>query len=553
MSDTELKSVSTTPFAPPATDRGIISSNGREGPSDVTLRELTHRVVARRWLLLGVAATTFTAVAVWALVATPRYRSEARLRIETQMPASPLTSALSDQASSLPGGNLLGFGRDELETEIGVLRSDRVADAMIDTLALGVRVTSPAASRARILTARTTDPTIDADGKLTLTREAGGRYRVERHKLDDVGPIPSILEPGAPIRIGGFTIALQQELRRGGPETITIRILPRYEVHKLLDRRLVIARQEGGSRLVEVSFEDPDRMLAEQVVNRIVTEYATYSNRLLRGDDTTAVVRLRSQVDSTSRKLGEAESALRAFEERAKLIAPEEQATAQVKRLSAISTRVDGISVERNALSRMLTIINQRSRSGADATAYRQLATFPTLITNRAIQDLLQSLIDLENKRSELGMRRTTANDDYRQMTDRITQIERQLYQVGPQYLESLDQQLATTVNAVTALTDSLNAMPAAAMQYGRLVRDRTVLESIYLALQKQLKAAELKDVLRQERVRIVDAPRAANPDDPVFPKKTVMLVLGAILGIALALTLALAIELWRSPNPQLA
>ena len=116
-------------------------------------------------------------------------------------------------------------------------------------------------------------------------------------------------------------------------------------------------------------------------------------------------------------------------------------------------------------------------------------------------------------------------------MTDRITQIERQLYQTGPQYLESLDQQLATTVNAVTALTDTLNAMPAAAMQYGRLVRDRTVLEAIYLALQKQLKAAELKDVLRQEHVRVVDTPRVANAEDPVFPKKAVMLVLGAILG----------------------
>jgi uncharacterized protein involved in exopolysaccharide biosynthesis len=279
-----------------------------------------------------------------------------------------------------------------------------------------------------------------------------------------------------------------------------------------------------------------------------VNEYTTYSNRTQRSDDTTAVLRLRSQVDSTYRKLGEAESALRAFEERARLIAPEEQATAQIKRLSAISTRVDAISVERNALSRMLALIEQRSHGGADAAAYRQLATFPTLITNRAIQDLLQSLIELENKRSELGMRRTTANDDYRQMTDRITQIERQLYQTGPQYLESLDQQLATTVSAVTSLTDTLNAMPAAAMHYGRLVRDRTVFESTYLALQKQLKTAELKDVLRQERVRVVDAPRIANPDDPVFPRKAVMLVLGAVLGAALALTIALVIELWRSP-----
>ena len=55
----------------------------------------------------------------------------------------------------MPGASLLGLGRARrLETEIGVLRSDRVADAMIDTLALGVQLKTPAGNRARIFRAR---------------------------------------------------------------------------------------------------------------------------------------------------------------------------------------------------------------------------------------------------------------------------------------------------------------------------------------------------------------------------------------------------------------
>jgi uncharacterized protein involved in exopolysaccharide biosynthesis len=350
------------------------------------------------------------------------------------------------------------------------------------------------------------------------------------------------------MRVGCTEITLAQDLSRGGPSKIVIRMLPRYQVHKLLDKRLTIEQQQGGSRLVEVSFEDPDRALAAQVVNRIIAEYVAYSTRTERGQDTTAIVRLRAQVDSTARTLGESEMQLRAFEERSRLIAPEEQATAQVKRISEISAHVDAISVERNALARMLEIIAERSQGGADPAAYRQLATFPSLITNRAIQDLLQSLVELENKRAELGVTRTAANPQYKQLTDRITEIEHQLYQVGPQYLESLDQQLATTAAAVGALSDTLQAMPAAAMKYGQLVRDRTVHEATYLALQKQLKQAELTDVLRQERVRVVDQPRVANIDDPAFPKKAVMVVLGFVLGVALAITVALMLELWSEP-----
>jgi uncharacterized protein involved in exopolysaccharide biosynthesis len=361
-----------------------------------------------------------------------------------------------------------------------------------------------------------------------------------------VRTLPATIAGGDSMRVGGFVLAFATTLNQGGPEKIVIGILPRYQIHKLLDKRLLIARQEGGSRLVEVSYEDADRRLAARVVDRLVAEYVDYTVRTERGEDTSAAGQLRRQVDSTARRLAVAEGALRTFEERNRLVAPEEQATAQIKRISAISTHVDAISVERNALARMLAIIGDRSRGGADPRAYRQLATFPSLITNRAIQDLLQALIDLETKRSALGVRRTEANEEYRQLTDRITEIDRELYQLGPQYLESLDQQLATTAHAVTALTDTLQAMPAAAMQYGRLVRDRTVLETMYLGLQKQLKQAELRDVLRQDRVRVVDLPRVANVENPAFPKKPVMIVLGVVLGFALALAIALGAELWR-------
>lgn len=536
-----------TPFAPPRYpwDGQQYSYVPR---NEQTLRELSRRVARRRALLGGVFVVVVALVGAYTFLVTPRYESEARLRIETE--SQGLTGALTDQIGSVPGAGLLGLQRDELETEIGVLRSDRIMDAMIDSLALGVRVKTPAANRARILTARIVDPDFDVDGTLTLRQQTPGHYAIEKSGLEEAREVPTAIAAGDSMRVAGAMLTLSRDLMRGGPARIVIQVLPRYKVHKLLEKRLSIARQEGGSRLVEVTYQDPDRALAAQVVARIIAEYVAYSNHVERTKDTVTVAQLRLEVDSTARSMAVAETALRNFEQQAKLIDPEEQASAQVKRLSAISTRVDQISVERNALARTLAIIDAKSQGGTDVAAYRQLATFPSLITNRAIQDLLQSLVDLENKRSELGVRRTAANPEYKQLTDRISEIERQLYQVGPEYLQSLDQELATTANTVSALTDTLQAMPAAAMVYGRLLRDRTLRETTYLALQKQLKQAELKDVLRQNRVHVVDAPRVANVEDPAFPKKPVMLALGVLLGIVLALTVGLAAELWREPEP---
>ena len=95
-----------------------------------------------RWALAAGGAV-FATVAAWTLLATPRYQSTALIRIRSAQEGPALPDALGD----LPGIGLMGLGRDDLETEIGVLKSQRMLDAVLDSLALMVRVERPAAGR----------------------------------------------------------------------------------------------------------------------------------------------------------------------------------------------------------------------------------------------------------------------------------------------------------------------------------------------------------------------------------------------------------------------
>lgn len=509
----------------------------------LSAREVSTRILReRRWpLLLGFLV--FAGVAAWTFLATPRYRSTALLRIESKSSAMP---AIPDQLQSLPGLGLSGLGKDDLETEVGVLRSERIVDAAIDSLALYVRVKQPAEDRAAAIRARVVAP-VDVDGKLTFTREKDGRYAVSSSRLEAYH-LPPFMSPGDSIRIGGLMLILPPSLRVGGADRIKLELLPRYKVRERMDSRLTIRKQEGGSRLVEVAFEDPDRVLAAQVISTMVAEYVAYTLRTDKGDVSSTVGELQGAIARNATQLAASEDMLRAFQQRQLIILPDEQAAAQVKRIGLLDTRVDAVRIERSALARLLALIADRSRGGKDVTAYRQLATFPSLITNRAIQDLLQALIELENKRSELGVRVTDQAEDYRALSARIAELDRQLYQTGSQYLESLDHQLTSTIKELNVLTDTLQALPATAMQYARLVRNRTVESETYLMLQKQLKLAQLQDLMRKEKVRVVDAPRVAHPDDPAFPKPKVQLALGAVLAVVVALTVGFLGVLFAGP-----
>jgi uncharacterized protein involved in exopolysaccharide biosynthesis len=508
-----------------------------------TLRELLRRIARRRRLLLIVGSSTFLLIAAWTFLATPRYESMAVLRIESKAAIPGLPEAVSD----LPMG-LAGLAKDELETDIGVLKSDRMTDATIDALGLSVQVVRPADDRARVIRVRVLDSS-DVEGRLTFSRRDDGRYDVDADDLEDEGKLPPTLAPGDSMRVGSLMLTLPENLKAGGPSTIKLRLLPRYKVHERLEKRLTIQRQEGGSRLVEVSFEDPDRRLAAQVIDRLVSEYVAYMLRTDQREEGAQITELRGQLGATAARLASAEEQLRRFQQRARVVLPEEQADAQVKRIAMLDTRLDAIRIERNALARLLDLIRARSRGGSDPSAYRQLATFPSLIENRAIGDLLQALMDLESKRSALALTRTESNAELQQIIGRIAELDQQLYRLGSQYLESLDQQLSSTTRTVGSLNDTLNTLPGTAMQYTRLERDRTILSEEYLALYKQLKLAELQDVLRREKVKVVVAPHVASEDDPEFPKKGVQLALGLVLALLLAFAAGLGVELWSESD----
>lgn len=494
----------------------------------------------RRTAPIVAGVLVFTLVAVWTLFATPRYKSSALLRIASNSSAA---SPLLDELQSVPGIGLMGLGRDELETEIGVLQSRRIAESVLDTLAFMVRVMKPAGVRDSVLSARVAG-TGDVEGALKFARTTDGKFQVTAEKLLG-GEVPvAPLAPGDSVRIGNLTLRLSPLLGSTKLKEFEVQLLPRFKALKRFENLLTVQQQEGGSRLVEVSFEDADRVLAARAVERVVAEYVTYTNANDVNDDEFRVAELRHAVDSIARALSRAEERLRAFKESQKILLPDEQATQQLKRIAAIRTTLDVLEVERNALAKLLTLIDARSNGGRDPLAYRQLATFPSLIANKAIQDYLANLVELENRRSELSLRRTDLNDEMKQLTSRVTELEQQLHRVGQQYQESLEQQISVATTSVKAMTSDLDVFPRQEMDYVRLFRDRTILNEAFIILQKQLKQAELGNAMRTEKVRVVDSARVADAKDVEFPKTAVQLLLGAILAVATGLTVAFGREL---------
>ena len=486
---------------------------------------LLKRLLAWRPLPWGLAASLIVLVMAWTFTATPRYRSSALLQLTPQTPAAPMAEALS----ALPGAGLLGLGRDGLETEMGLLQSRRVLDAVIDSLVLTVRREDPAIGRDSLVTLTRIDGA-EVEGLLHLRREASGRYAIDGSELRPALTLPQSVAVGEPVAIGNVSLTLAPTEQ----ERITLRFSPRYVARRGLESRLDLMRPSTGAQLIRVSLDDADPRIAARALERLLAEYLQYSSGTAGSDARATVQGLRLALDSTSRALAAADAQLRSFQERTGLVVPEEQAAMQVQRYAVLRTQFDALEVERRSLVELLALVAQRAEERGPS-AYRQLATFPNLISNGAIQDLLTALTELENDRSALRLLRSEQNSDVRQLTARINEIEDQLRRLGAEYLEGITRQAASVETALAEIDRELGLLPERQVALLKLLREQKIASEAYVAIERLLRATELMEAVRREAVRVVDAPVAADVDDPQFPKPAVHLVLALVLAAAVA------------------
>ena len=271
----------------------------------MTIAELLRALRTRRLSMWLAGGATFALVVAFVLLVPPRYRSEALLRVASKGPDAGLLGSL-DEASGL---SALGLGRDDVETEIGVLDSRRMQDAAIDSLGLEVMVTKPRSGRTGVIEARSTGEST-LDGTIRFARTGGNAWSVAATWHGDSARIPASATTGQPVHVGPLDITV---VAADTIAAIELQLLPRFKVLERFADRLQVRRRSPGAKLIEVRFEDRDRRLTARVVGVIVGAYLDYTHGLEMGDARKSIVELRHSADSVA-------GALRAADERTVLV-----------------------------------------------------------------------------------------------------------------------------------------------------------------------------------------------------------------------------------------
>nr|WP_255710871.1 GNVR domain-containing protein [Pelosinus baikalensis] len=93
----------------------------------------------------------------------------------------------------------------------------------------------------------------------------------------------------------------------------------------------------------------------------------------------------------------------------------------------------------------------------------------------------------------------------------------------------------------MTSSEQDLNKLPAKEQGLAKVMRDANVNQEIYIMLAKRHEEARISEAMQPTDVQIIDV--AIAPEKPISPKKTLNVVIAAILGLFVGTGIAFLLE----------
>lgn len=515
------------PEQPDLRPEGSQSYLFRDLPGDETfsLANILALLNRRRWTVLLGFVAVFGLVVVLTLRQDPSYESSATFLVEQRRGQDASALSVLDRVGQLKS----------IETEVQLLSSSRVLSPVVRKQSMHVSLTLP--DRATGLSEIFPDfeaPPEAVPGSYRLVAERDGAVTA----VDTYREVEVVrAEPGEWLNFAGLRLLLPERLPVGD---LVLHVTPFDRAVDQVKGRITASQTQRNAELIRLSCSGRTPDAAYDLCRSVADSYLDLRSELQRAEASTAAEFLVEQVHQAEARLRAAEDTLQTYERRYGAVALQSQAHEEVRQHVGLRAQRAQLVAERDALASLMAHIE--SEDGPSAS-YRELAAFPPFMQNRnpSVSNLLNTLVELENRRSELALRRTEQNPDLAAIDARIAQVEGQLESMTRRYQQGLEGQIGSLDAALASAGQDLARLPGTQIDVARLQRQVQLLEDQYTFLHTRLREAEVAQAVTLPSVRIVD--HASYPHSASGPATRRNLVLGLMAALSFGLLLGFVRE----------
>ncbi len=333
-------------------------------------------------------------------------------------------------------------------------------------------------------------------------------------------------------------------------------------VEKLRDHLTIVPLRDTD--IIEIKYRSNSPWEAAYIANAFADQYYQRDLEDSRGEITEVRLFLTEQLSEIQEALQRSEEELRQFKEHEKVAALSEETEALVKQLADFEGLYNEAETERDAAQKRLDYMQ-----GELAETRSTMVEDITQVSSPLIRELRDEIARSEAIRA--GFIAKGYTEDFDKMVEIQSQIDRTKAKMkeeaaklvsrdlAPENPLSYSQNLIDRILSLQIEVSSLNAkaqalkgivvtyeqklqtLPEKSLQLARLERAAKVNENVYLMMREKYEEARITEAGQMGTVRVIDM--AKEPQRPIRPRKMLNLILGAIMGLGLGITLTLLVD----------
>ncbi|MEN5041910.1 polysaccharide biosynthesis tyrosine autokinase [Stenotrophomonas sp. TWI1149] len=460
------------------------SNPGQEAADEIDLRQLLGTLLDHKWWIAGITGAFFAASVAYALLATPIYRADAVVQVESKMPSLPGLANFT-QSLGMSGRSA------EATTEIALITSRSVIGAAVDNLHLDVQVEPNrfpliGASIARRFDAKGLDAV--AAPWLGMNRFGWGGERLDVFQLKVperlissemtliAGPSETyqlldedgnkLLEGKVGAVAEGAGIQMQvATLRANEGARFAVTKLRHLSVVSGLQKEVTASESGKDAGILRLGYENADPLLAQSFLQQVANAYVRQNVERNSAEATAQLAFVKEQLPNVRRQVDQAQTSLSQYQTKANSVDLTLQTKGLLDQEVAVETSIQQLRLQQAEMDRKFT---------RDHPAY---------------QALMRQIGELEGRKS--------------------------------------------------GFQNEVKRLPDAQQELLKLTRDLQVSNEMYTSLLGQAQQLDVARAGTVGNVRIVDS-AAVDDTSPVKPKKLMIVLIGTLVGGFLSIGLIL-------------
>ncbi|OEE51833.1 capsular biosynthesis protein CpsD [Enterovibrio norvegicus] len=472
----------------------LIEPNQGSEPSGLDLKRYLG-VIARYWIPITAFVVIVTFIStLLILMIKPVYRATATLLIEAQ----------ASNAISIEEVYALDTSKKEYyQTQFEILRSNHIAESVIDELGLG---------------------------QLREFNNSVGQPTGRDKLLSVLKNIPLL---------GGYLPVASQPSEDPNSDAAKQAVLLKFKSHMSIE-------PIRNTQLVKIHFGSADPMLAAKMANAIGQAYIESNLEAKLVATQTASIWINERLGGLKDTLADAETALTQFLKREGLIELSDIDELAGTELTNLTIRVSEAKERRVAAESLFSLLQNKGATGDG------LLSVPEISNHPQVRDVKNAETDAERKVSEMSKRYGPKHDKMIQARAQLTAVQNRANTVIRELARGIEKELSSARKNEKALTAELNVkkgeyqnISSKRAQYDSLKRDVESSRQLYEIFLNREKETNATSDFQDVQARFTDT--AKTPQNPYLPKTSKLIVISAAFAALLGIVCAFLADAYRN------